>query len=260
MLREVTCEYDGCHTFTPAPHGGNARYCQPCRCKDKVWNAKRRIYNAANDTEELWELQEGRKRGRTEVAKARNAWLLERSKIGFYDIETSNLDASIGLMLCACVKIRNSRTLTFTTTRRKGMLDDRQALVGLRDAIESLDLAVGFYSTRFDLVFINTRLIMLGERPIDHIRHLDLYYTARYKLKLHSNRLDVVAETVLGKSNKTRVVGPIWTRAIMGDNDAMKFIIDHCRRDVQVLGDVFEKLLPFVNLSGIRWRKLGAAY
>jgi len=89
---------------------------------------------------------------------------------------------------------------------------------------------------------------------------VDLYYVARHRLKLHSNRLAVVAETLFGESEKTRVVGPIWTRAVAGDKEAMDYIVEHCIIDVDVLEQVFERLRGFVNLSATRWRKYGASY
>ena len=70
----------------------------------------------------------------------------------------------------------------------------------------------------------------------------------------------MVAETLFGESEKTRVIGPIWTRALMGDKEAWKYIIEHCQMDVVVLERVFEELKGFVNLSATRWKKFGGSY
>ncbi len=209
---------------------------------------------------ELWRLQENRKLGRLEQAQTKNQWLLENSSFGFFDIESSNLNANIGLMLCACVKDYKGETHTFVANKVDGLIDDHQVVVDTRDYLESLDFVCTYYGTGFDIPFINTRLIIHNERPINRLRHVDLYYTARTHLKLHSNRLDVVAESLFGESEKTRVVGPIWTRAMQGSEEDMAYIVEHCEKDVKVLEQVFETLRGFVNLSVKRWRRYGGSY
>jgi uncharacterized protein YprB with RNaseH-like and TPR domain len=163
-------------------------------------------------------------------------------------------------MICACVKDHHGAIRTFIAGQVDGAIDDHQAVVETRDYLESLDYVYTYYGTGFDIPFINTRLIVHNERPIDRLRHIDLYYVARHRLKLHSNRLAVVAETLFGESDKTRVIGPIWTRALAGNKEALTYIVEHCEIDTEVLERVFDRLRGFVNLSAVRWRKFGASY
>lgn len=255
---KIWCGYDHCCEFEPASH--NARYCSTHKCKRKAENAAKRITAPLTNPEELWAMQEGRKLSVLTTAQKKNQWLLDKSRIGFFDIETSNLDANIGMMLCACVKDYKGGTKTFIMSKDNGLYSDRKFAVAMRDYLEKFDYVVTWYGTKFDVPYLNTRLILHGERPLDIIRHIDLYYTARFKLKLHSNRLAVVSESLFGESDKTRVVGPIWTNALMGDKKALQYIIDHCVIDVDVLEQVFEELHGFVNLSAKRWRKFGGSY
>ena len=141
-----------------------------------------------------------------------------------------------------------------------GYMDDHATVLLLRDWLESYDYVCTYYGTGFDIPYLNTRLIVHGERPISRLRHVDLYYTAKFQLKLHSNRLDVVAETLFGKSEKTRVLGPVWTRAAQGDPEAMKYIVEHCEIDVEVLERVFHRLRGFINLSEKRIKLFGRSY
>ncbi|KKN55492.1 hypothetical protein LCGC14_0581670 [marine sediment metagenome] len=256
----IWCWYDRCCQFTPGSH--NAKYCSDHKCKRKAENSAKRLTEPGpSDPETLWGLQERRKLHNLDNSQAKNAWLLDKSKIGFFDIESSNLDANIGLILCACVKDRNGEVHTWVAGRdEQGIIDDHQAVVAMRDYLESLDYVCTYYGTKFDIPFVNTRLIIHGERPINQIRHIDLYYTARFKLKMHSNRLVVLLETLFGESEKTRVVGPIWVRALAGDQESVAYIVDHCQIDVETLGQAFEKLKGFINLSASRWRRYGASY
>lgn len=253
------CHYDHCHEFDP--QSWNAIYCPDCRCKRKAENQRKRLTAPVSGDEELWKLQENRKLGLLEQKQAKNDWLLANSRIGFFDIETSNLDASIGMMLMGCIKERKGGVFTrIVSPNSAGLLDDHEAVVSLRDELESYDYVVTFYGTGFDIPYLNSRLIIHGERPINRLRHVDVYYVARTHLKLHSNRLAVVGETLGLSVEKTRVVGPIWTRALMGDQESMGYIVDHCIIDVKVLEEAFEKLRGFVNFSATRWKKFGSTY
>lgn len=255
---KIWCFHDRCCNFDPGSH--NARYCREHKCKRKAENAVKRLTTPINTDEEKWGLQERKKEHRQIEAQLKNEWLLENKKIVMFDLETTNLEASIGFILCGCTKERNEEVKTFTARAADGFLDDREICLAMRDELEQADYVCTYYGSRFDLPFINTRLIVHGERPVAKIRHIDLYYTARFKLKLHSNKLAVVAETLFGESDKTRVLGPIWTRAMMGDSEAIKYIEEHCQIDVIVLQNVFERLRGFVNLSATRWRTYGGSY
>jgi len=256
---DVFCAYDNCHRFTPGSATG--RYCPECKCKRKAENSRKRLNEPLPlDPVELWKLQEHRKIERLDLYQRKNEWLLANSKIGFFDLETSNLDASIGMIICGSIKEYKGKTVTYPMKKVDGLLTDAEAVVKLRDDLEKYDYVCTYYGTRFDIPYINTRLIMHGERPINQLRHIDMYFTARFKLKLHSNRLVVVGETLFGESHKTRVMGPEWTRALMGDANSLRYITEHCEIDVAELEAVFEELRGFVNLGNVRIRRFGGSY
>ena len=70
---------------------------------------------------------------------------------------------------------------------------------------------------------------------------------AKEKLCLHSNRQDSVAETLHGHSIKTRLDTIQWTRAMMGDESALKYVLDHCKKDVRELERNYNSLIPYVK-------------
>jgi uncharacterized protein YprB with RNaseH-like and TPR domain len=252
--------YDGCCEFDP--QSWNHTHCTEHQCKRKAENAKKRLSQEVTIHDpEVWELQDKRKFALADKVRARNEWILQNRSFAMFDIETTNLDASIGMILCACVKVMGGET--FTAVSRipdGGYMDDHKTVVTIRDWLESYDYVCTYYGTGFDLPYLNTRLLIHGERPINRIRHVDLYYTAKFQLKLHSNRLAVVAETLFGTSDKTRVLGPVWTRAAQGDPKAMEYIVEHCQIDVEVLERVFNHLRGFVNLSEKRIKLFGRSY
>ena len=77
--------------------------------------------------------------------------------------------------------------------------------------------------------------------------HIDTWLIARYKMKLNSNRLDTIAKHLQLDVQKTSLDGPTWVRAMSGDKDAIKYIIDHCIHDVLVLEQVYLRLRPLMT-------------
>lgn len=260
IFPNIYCGYDNCCYFKPAT--ANARYCPEHKCKRKAENLAKKITAPEDESpEKLWALQEKSKVNKIETMQKKNQWLLDNSRFAYFDIETSNLNANIGMLFCACIKERGKDDVKVYTMEKDGdLLSDRKALEEIRDALEQFDYVCTYYGTGFDIPFLNTRLILNGLRPLDTLRHIDLYYRARFNLKLHSNRLAVVAEAVLGKSNKTAVMGPQWNHALMGNKAALDYIVEHCVIDVVELEEVFEQLRGFINLSAVRTRKYGGSY
>ncbi len=255
---QIWCNFDRCCEFTPETI--NRKYCAEHGCAKKAENSRRRLQSPLISSEESWRLQENRKLDRLLVSQNKNRWIEENSNICFFDIETTNLSASIGMMICACVKDKDGETYTFKMSKENGLFNDHKAVVEIRDFLESYDYVVTYYGTRFDIPYLNTRLIMYGERPLQRLRHIDLYFTAKFKLKLHSNKLAVVCETLFGDTEKTRVIGNTWNQALMGDKQSMDYIVEHCQIDVAELEKVYDELKGFINLSAVRWRVFGGSY
>jgi len=238
------CGNDECTTtFQPQVH--NQAYCSQ-RCKRDMENVRRQtVTEEPLYDEQTWQAQETKKLLRAEENKAKNAWILENKSFATFDLETSNLNASIGEILCGCVKNVGGNTKTFVAGRQgDGTVADR-----IREELMKYDYIITWYGTGFDLPFLQTRLLLSGNPPLSHIRHVDLYYTARSQLAMHSNRQQAVGETLLGESNKTRLIGSVWNAAMKGNRTAMKYIVDHCQKDVEELERIFGYLVRFRNLA-----------
>jgi uncharacterized protein YprB with RNaseH-like and TPR domain len=247
---EKLCAYDECHTFES--ESWNGKYCTECKCKRKAENKKKQLKKPHVYDEEVWQLQENRKLALAHEREERDVWILRNKKIAMFDIETTNLDADIGEMLCACIKPLGGKVKSFVVDTTAG---DGALAASLREELRNYDYVVTWYGTKFDMPYLTTRLISAGEETLGYMRHVDLYYTSRFKLKLHSNRLAAVGEFMFGKTSKTRVIGPIWLRAIRGDKEAMDYIVKHCQMDVRELELIFCELVPHRNLSATPLRK-----
>lgn len=164
----------------------------------------------------------------------------EAERIGFLDIEASNLDADFGIMLSYCIKEygRNkiySRTITLGDIRKSKAGDEDKAVV--RSCIEDIkkfNRVVTWYGARFDIPFTRTRALMTGVKypELGSLYHNDIYYFAKHKLKLSSNRLENVCRTILGRTLKTHIEQRFWRGGMRGDTKSLRYILDHNRRDV----------------------------
>ena len=192
-----------------------------------------------------WAEEEKRKEALAHERELKSQHLLWTKSFAMFDIETTNLNASIGEILAACVKqLGQDEVKVFKAGR-----DDKKLVRDVAQELKKYDYICTYNGTRFDLPFISTRLLVHGQPSLGTLRHIDLYFTARTFLRLHSNRLQVVAETLFGTSTKTQVLGNIWNRAQKGDRKSLNYIVEHCIEDVKELERVFCALVPFRSLG-----------
>ena len=173
-------------------------------------------------------------------------------RVGFLDIETSNLKANFGIVLCWCILDEDNNMYQDWLTKKDVLSgdEDKRVVSTCIDTMRTFDRVVGHYSTYFDIPFLRTRAIIHG---LDFPKHGELYHTdawrmAKTKLCLHSNRQAVVAESLQGKTTKTRISHPAWRQAMMGNEDAAMEVLEHCNCDVVDLKKNYMSLLPYCKI------------
>ena len=111
------------------------------------------------------------------------------------------------------------------------------------------DRIVTHYGRRFDIPYIRTRALMM-DIPFPNFGSIvndDTWLMARGKLKLNSNRLDVVEKALFGDTPKTRIDFKYWIAGSRGDKKALEYILDHNKKDVESLERVWLKLKDYVS-------------
>jgi len=180
-----------------------------------------------------------------------------KERVGFLDIEASNLDANFGFMITWTI-LADDGAMFFDYLKdedfKKGrnaqemFQVDKRIVKHLIDILFKFDRIVTHYGRKFDLPFIRTRALIDGI-PFPGYGSLfndDTYSMARRKLKLNSNRLDSIARTLFGHSDKTHLDGAIWTSAARGDRESIKYILDHNKIDVIELRKIWYALKEYV--------------
>ena len=175
----------------------------------------------------------------------------EGIKTGFFDIETTGLTADWGIMICYCIKEAHKnkilqRAITKDEIQSEKILDRKVVKQCIED-LQKFDKIITHYGTRFDIPFVRSRALYhnLPFPLYGEIVHKDTYYMCRNKLQISKNRLENACRHVLGKTRKTHLIPEYHLLSLQGDKKAIKFIIDHCRRDVRDLEDLYWKLEGF---------------
>jgi len=174
-------------------------------------------------------------------------------KVGVFDIETTNLPANWSHMLAWCVKesgvpIIHSDLVVRKEARDK---DDRRIVKSAVEEIVKYDRIITWYGAKFDIPYVRSRALYHGiDFPaFRDIYHTDLYYVARSKLRLHSNRLGSVCQ-FFGIPAKNHPMTPELNRLCgSGDEEALKTILTHCEEDVESTDTVYFKLLKHTLLT-----------
>lgn len=130
---------------------------------------------------------------------------------------------------------------------RTNINDDKELLKAALEIISTADAVVTHNGKRFDWKFIQTRLLKHNLPPLPKIVHIDTCAEAKRNLLMFNNRLNTVAK-FLTKSEKLENGGwDLWSRVMRRDADAMSLMTKYCKQDVNVLGEVFKRLKPFIN-------------
>lgn len=171
-------------------------------------------------------------------------------KVGVWDIETTGLNADYGYVLCVCVlDVGTGRihTIRIDDPRNPDKNSDKWVIKEAIKLLDSFDLLVGWYTARFDWLFINSRALKHRLKLPQRNLRRDLWFTSRNQLKIRSNRLAVVAEFLFGKSIKNAITPDMWNGAIRGDKKALNYVVKHCHLDLHETLRVYKAFMPLLN-------------
>jgi uncharacterized protein YprB with RNaseH-like and TPR domain len=166
-----------------------------------------------------------------------------------FDLETTNLSADFGVVLCAVVKPAGAKPVTFrgdTYPRwKKGRSDDQALIQAIVAELDKYDIWVAHNGAKFDVPFLRTRLLRWGNNSLPAKKLIDPVQLARNKLRMSYNSLAQVANH-LGINTKTDVKPEHWLKAALdGDTESMNYIVEHCIQDVLVLEKVVGALKAY---------------
>lgn len=182
---------------------------------------------------------------------------MSKPNIMIFDIESSGLKGDFANAFCLGYMTHGDAHAKTVSTldvvrpcracHRVDTAQDDKLMKLVHRALSSADMWVTWYGKGFDWKFLNTRILEAGLPPLPDVPHVDLFYTAKHKLALTSNRLANVQEFLKLKTAKTQLTKRIWRRAQAGHVPDIKYIIDHCEKDVKVLDEAYQVLKPLIR-------------
>jgi len=160
------------------------------------------------------------------------------------DIETTDLKADFGRIICAVIKEYGSRreaTLYKPVDYRK----DYNCLMRIKHRLEQFDVCVTHYGKGFDIPFLNTRLLIANETRVKKMFHVDTYYISRNKMKSTMSRksLKALGDTLQLDDQKMNIPRHIWNTARDGDKNSIDMIGKRYISDVCMTEELYGKLL-----------------
>jgi DNA polymerase III epsilon subunit-like protein len=110
------------------------------------------------------------------------------------------------------------------------------------------DELVAHNGDKFDLKWLNTRLVYHGFDPKPIERTVDTLAIARRRFMFNSNRLDYIGQ-FLGLGQKIDTGGiELWKDIVLNkDAKAMAKMVRYCKQDVKLLEQVYHKLADYHN-------------
>jgi uncharacterized protein YprB with RNaseH-like and TPR domain len=173
-----------------------------------------------------------------------------KERIGFFDIEASNLKADFGILLSYSILGQDGELLGDVITKEDlhGDLDRRIVKQMVAD-LRKFDIIVGFYSTKYDIPFARTRAHVhhLDFPAFGELQHRDVYYLIKYKFSLSRNSQENAARMLTGKTMKTRMKPEQWVRALGGDKESLDYIFEHNKRDVKDLKRLYNAVTKYAK-------------
>jgi uncharacterized protein YprB with RNaseH-like and TPR domain len=177
-------------------------------------------------------------------------------RILLWDLEFMNLNANFGFIFCGGIKEYKGKTKVLSISDYRGWRDDpsndKKLVSDIAAKLSEADLWVTWYGKRCDVPYLNTRLLFHRLPPLPAVHHIDGWETARRHLKMHSNRLASLQDFLGVNEKKTSIAPSAWLKACGGDKASLNYITHHCYKDVEVLEEVYERLLPFIKDPAVR--------
>ena len=111
--------------------------------------------------------------------------------------------------------------------------------------VESADLVVGHNGDRFDMRQVNTQRLLHGQPPIDWPTSEDTLKQIKKHFYLPSYKLDYLSKLLAG-GGKDKMVLQDWIDIVLKKcPKALAKMTKYCRRDVQLLEDVYKLVIPY---------------
>ena len=181
--------------------------------------------------------------------------ILTGGKILAFDLETSNLAANRGFILCAGAKwVGSKKIMTWRIddnpkygTSPKSLYDDSHIVKALVKLCIEAEAVVAHYGRKFDVPYLNTRAMALRLSPTGPVTVIDPWDTAKKHMRFARNDLGSLTSLLTDNDEKYHLPWKDWHEAQFGDRRALGRLVTYCKNDVAILEKVYLALRPMIH-------------
>lgn len=176
-----------------------------------------------------------------------------KERVGFFDIETSSLNASFGYILSYAILEDDGDKIygrTITSNEVKKYIFDRDLIKECVEDLNKFHRIVVHWGAdrRFDAPFARSRALYHG---VDFPLYKDIYIEdtwlmAKNKLRLYSNRLEAIGDFLNIPAKGHKLKPTIWQKALAGDRESLDYLWTHNVEDVLTTKEVWRRLHDFM--------------
>jgi DNA polymerase elongation subunit (family B) len=147
-------------------------------------------------------------------------------------------------VMCFGARWNGEKKVIFKSIHHDGK---KEMLDALWELVNEADVLVGWNSQSFDSKHIKREFLENGYTPPSPYKELDLMRVVRSQFKFPSNKLDYVAQK-LGVGAKVKHSGfELWLGCMAGDAKSWAEMKKYQIQDVNLLIDLYDKLLPWIK-------------
>lgn len=148
-------------------------------------------------------------------------------------------------VICICYKWEGEKQINSLTW--DGRQNDKKMLQEFIKVANSAVELVAHNGDKFDLAWIRTRCLLHKIEMFPSYVTIDTLKVARSKFRFNSNRLNYIAQ-FLGIGSKIKTEYGLWKDIVLkNDKKALERMVKYCKKDVQLLEDVFYKISSHVE-------------
>lgn len=167
-----------------------------------------------------------------------HVWSLWNANVSLVQLRESSY------MMSWAAKWYGDRKVDFASIHHDGRDD---MLARIHELMSDADVITHYNGLKFDIPNLNKEFVTAGMHPPAPSKHIDLYQVVRKRFRFPSNKLEYVAGA-LGLEGKVKHAGhQLWVRCLAGDDKAWAEMRRYNKRDVTLLEQVYDKLLPWIE-------------
>ena len=187
-----------------------------------------------------------------------------KPKILIFDLETAPMTAYVWgrwkqnislsetinewFIICWSAKwLDEDEIFTGVVTPEEALRQSDDRIVGmLWNLMNQADIVCAYNGRDFDVPKLNSRIIVNGYPPLNSYKVIDPYQIVKKQFGFSCNKLDAMAR-YFGFDCKLDTGFELWAGCLRGDKDALAYMLEYNKRDVELLENVLKKIMPYAK-------------